>query len=79
MLRIESDPFTEQTVNIMSTKQPDRRIMTIDRDQLEDAKTEDLVRLAEFVGLPIEPDWDHAILARKLFWGINHFNPPGMY
>ena len=60
-------------------KQPDRRIMTIDRDQLEYAKTEDLVRLAKFVKLPIEPDWDHAILARKLFWEINPPQTSGMY
>lgn len=58
---------------------PSRGSTTIDRDQLEDAKPEALQRLAKFVGLKVDSNWDHQTLARKLFWEINPIPPARMY
>jgi len=53
--------------------------MKIDRDQLVDSTTENLQRLAKFVGLKVDSNWDHQTLARKLFWEINPVPEARMY
>lgn len=58
---------------------PDRRPATIDRDQLEDSAQENLERLAKFVGLKVDPNWDKTTLARKLSWEINPIPEARMY
>ena len=51
----------------------------IHRDQLEEASLESVERLAKFVGLKIDPNWDRETLARRLFWEVNPIPEARMY
>lgn len=52
---------------------------TIDREDLLVTKRIDLERLAKFVKLRVDPNWDDETLARKLFWEVNPIPPASMY
>lgn len=63
----------------MIFNKPSRGLMTIDHDQLEDSTPEGLQRLAKFVGLKVDSNWDHKTLARKVYWEINPIPTARMY